>query len=324
MLFFSLIAVPSLVPPPPVLLLDGGSKRAGATLSLRSAAAQLSQQLGGRDVRPVSVRWSDEVPAEELDGVPARTLAVELTSLATAGTQRAVVAPLFLGPSDAINNGLEACIDALTADGLAMDIHLAECLVASQQPDDHRVARALAALVLRLARTRRLEGPLKVRDAAPWLPAFVDLQLIELHPPCPQVVLVDHGTPSVRVNDVRCRLEHELRTLLGDRAAVVAAASMERRPDPRYDFNEPLLESLLGTPPFDSGDVIVAMAFLSPGRHAGAGGDIDAILADARAGHPALRTHTTPLLASQSLVSRVLGDRVAAAEALEPRYSSVL
>ena len=140
----------------------------------------------------------------------------------------------------------------------------------------------------------------------------------------PQVALVDHGTPSARVNEVRCRLERELRSLLGDRAAVVTAASMERRPAPQYDFNEPLLESLLGTPPFDSGDVIIAMAFLSPGRHAGVGGDIDAILADARASHPALRTHTTPLLASQSLVTRVLGDRVAAAEALEPTYSSVM
>ena len=165
MFVFSLIAL-SLLPPPPVLLLDGGSKRAGATLSLRSAAAQLSRQLGGRDVRPVSVRFSDEVPAKELDGMPARTLAAELTSLASAGTRRAVVAPLFLGPSGAIRNGVEACVDLLSAEGLAMDIHLAECLVASQQPEDHRVARALAALVLRLARARRLAGPLKVRHAA--------------------------------------------------------------------------------------------------------------------------------------------------------------
>ena len=320
-MFAVLFALPSLVAPAPVLLLDGGSKRAGATLSLRSAAARLSQRLGGRDVRPVSVRWSDEVPAEELDGVPARTLAVELASLASAGTQRAVVVPLFLGPSDAICNGVEACVDTLSADGLPMDIHVAECLVASQQPDDHRVARALAALVLRLARARGLEAPLKVRDAAP-MPTPSCSTPTELSR-CPQVALVDHGTPSARVNEVRCRLEDELRALLGDRAAVVAAASMERRKGPQYDFNEPLLESLLSAPPFDSGDVIVAMAFLSPGRHAGAGGDIDAILADARAGHPALRTHTTPLLAAHSLVTRVLGDRVTAAEAREPLYSSL-
>ena len=37
---------------------------------------------------------------------------------------------------------------------------------------------------------------------------------------------------------------------------------MERRDGPDFDFNEPLLESALGTPPLEDGDVKVAMAFL--------------------------------------------------------------
>ena len=66
--------------------------------------------------------------------------------------------------------------------------------------------------------------------------------------------------------------------------------------------------------PFDEGDVIVAMAFLQPGRHAGEGGDVAQIIERALAGSPGLRVHLTPLLASQPLVHEVLRDRVRAAE----------
>ena len=106
--------------------------------------------------------------------------------------------------------------------------------------------------------------------------------------------------------------------MLGDRAAAVGAASMERRDGEAYDFNEPLLETLLATPPFDSGDVVLAMAFLSPGRHAGEGGDIAQIVEAATAARPDLRVHITPLLATQSLVAAVLRDRVEAAAAAPP------
>ena len=134
---------------------------------------------------------------------------------------------------------------------------------------------------------------------------------------------MDHGSPSARVNAVRARLRDELAAALGARAATVVAASMERRPGAAYDFNEPLLEGLLASPGWadgGGGDVVVALAFLSPGRHAGAGGDIDEILAAARAACPGLRTHTTPLLASHPLVTSVLCDRVAAADAAPPTH----
>ena len=90
------------------------------------------------------------------------------------------------------------------------------------------------------------------------------------------------------------------------------------KPGAAYDFNEPLLETLLATPPFDSGDVVLAMAFLSPGRHAGEGGDIAQIVEAATAARPDLRVHITPLLATQSLVAAVLRDRVEAAAAAPP------
>ena len=125
--------------------------------------------------------------------------------------------------------------------------------------------------------------------------------------------------PQLPHSAVRVRLVEELRTILepqlGEGALVVSGSSMERREGSEYDFNEPLLERLVGAaPPFDTGDVVVAMAFCLPGRHAGPGGDVAEILEAARVGEPGLRTFTTPLLAAQPLVLELLRDRALAAE----------
>jgi len=100
---------------------------------------------------------------------------------------------------------------------------------------------------------------------------------------------------------------------------------MERREGAEYDFNEPLLEKLVGVDPaFSTGDVVVAMAFLQPGRHAGEGGDIAQMLEVARANNPALRTHVTPLLGASPLVHLVLRDRaIVALEALARQQACV-
>ena len=282
-----------MVATPAVLLVDNGSKRAASVLSLRAAATALAALLGGEAVLPVSLKYSDTIAPASLGGVRARTLQAELEALAAGGERRAVIAPLFLGPSGAFRDGVAACADELQRAGTPMELHVGECLVPAALPSDDRVARALAALVLRQSRARRLAQPLKV-------------------------VVVDHGTPSASVNAVRARLAAEVDEMLGDRAAAVGAASMERRDGEAYDFNEPLLETLLATPPFDSGDVVLAMAFLSPGRHAGEGGDIAQIVEAATAARPDLRVHITPLLATQSLVAAVLRDRVEAAAAAPP------
>jgi hypothetical protein len=88
---------------------------------------------------------------------------------------------------------------------------------------------------------------------------------------------------------------------------------MERRPGAAYAFNEPLLETLLATPPWNSGPVIVAQLFLLPGRHAGPGGDIEAICRGARQQSPRLRTRRTRLLGGQAGLVAILADRFRAA-----------
>jgi hypothetical protein len=84
---------------------------------------------------------------------------------------------------------------------------------------------------------------------------------------------------------------------------------MERRPEPAYDFNEPLLASLLATSPWSESQVIVAMQFLLPGRHAGPAGDVAEICRQAEAAHPRLRTRMTGLLGSHPLLLEILADR---------------
>ena len=103
-----------------------------------------------------------------------------------------------------------------------------------------------------------------------------------------RVVLVDHGSPNPNVTRVRRALAARLRKLL--EPALVWDASMERRPEPMYAFNDPLLENVfdLGGLSQVSGHVVVVPAFLFAGNHAGVGGDLDNILARVRAKHPEL------------------------------------
>ena len=275
----------------PVVLVDNGSKRAGAALALRESAEALSARLGGRKVHAASLAYSDTVPPSDLGGTRAQTLNQTLTALEASGAEGAIVTPLFLGPSEGLRRTLVACTGVLAEE---FDLRVGACLVDEDAPDDARVARALASNVLRVARRERLSQPLRV-------------------------VVCDHGTPSRRVNDVRERLAAELRAVLGRRADSVVSASMERREGAKYDFNEPLLENCLAAPPYDAGDVNLAMAFLSPGRHAGEGGDVAQIVqsAQSEATRGPLRVHVTPLLASHSSVIGVLADRVREADAAE-------
>ncbi|KAL3907375.1 MAG: hypothetical protein SGPRY_010194 [Prymnesium sp.] len=273
----------------PVVLLDNGSLRAAAALALRATASSLARQLG-RDVAPASLRFSDSIGAEELGGEGAWLLRDALRAYEARGMSRAVVVPLFLGPSASLEKGVDACLTELRAEGLGLEVHLGRCLVdLEEQASDDRVACALAALVEEVAEARGISTPLRV-------------------------IVVDHGTPSPKVNAVREHLAAGVRSALGERASEVAAASMERREGAKYDFNEPLLEGLLQQTPFNKGDVILAMAFLLPGRHAGEGGDIAQIIQHSEKNSPGLRVHPTPLLAAQPLIHKVLRERALAAE----------
>ena len=269
-------------PHPCTLLVDNGSYRAESTLSLRRIAAALGDEIGGK-VHPVSLLHSTKVKPEDLDGEPAQIFEPFIKAQHEAhGTNSFLVVPFFFGHTAAIFEYLPQRVRDLREGWPELDVRVAPCMVDLDDPSDRVVAGILADLVRRKAVEENIERP--------------------------AVTLVDHGTPRIAVNQVRNLLADQLRKELGAEAAVVKASSMERREEPEYDFNEPLLENLLGSEGFER-DVILSMLFLSPGRHAGPGGDIAEICEEAEKAHPGLTTYMSDLIATHPRIVEVLAKR---------------
>lgn len=238
----------------------------------------------GHPVRAVSLLHSTRVPASELDGEPAQLLEPALDAwFAVEPNGRALLSPLFFGPSGALVDYVPERLAALAQRHPAARAFLAEPLVLpDEEPNE-----LLAILADRVRATMAEKG---------WQR--------------PRVALCDHGTPLPAVTAVRDRLAAGLARVLGDEVAGVAACSMERREGPEFAFNEPLLETLLTTPPFEMADVVVALQFLSPGRHAGPGGDVAEICSRAEAARSGLRTAMTAPIADDARLVELLARRI--------------
>lgn len=233
----------------------------------------------GEVVVPVSFLHASAVDAGQLDGVPAEIFEPALAQRLKGRQTEFLVVPLFFGPSRALTEYLPERIAFWAAQHPAFRVRVAAPLF---REDDDRLARILADQVR--------AGPAG----------------------CRRVALVDHGSPVLAVTAVRDALARQLQVLLGPERRV-EACSMERRSDPEYDFNEPLLENLLLRPEW-AGDVVVALQFLLPGRHAGPNGDIARICRKAEAQRPALRAHPTPLVGAHPALIDILADRWRAAQ----------
>ena len=267
---------------PVCFLFDNGSLRPASTLSLRVTAKQLAAELGA-EVRAVSLLHSSAVASAGLSGQPALLLEPAVNAfLAENSSAEVVLLPLFFGPSGALTDYVPERMAALAKKFPLAKIRLVRWLV-DPADSDQRIAQALADCV-----QRQIMGGDLVR---------------------PKVVLVDHGSPLRAVTEVRNFLGRQMLVLLGDMVETVAVASMEKRPGAEFAFNDPLLAECLRMPPFDRGDVVVALQFLSPGRHAGPDGDVARICAEARRERPELQTHLTETIASDQRVIAVLADR---------------
>jgi sirohydrochlorin ferrochelatase len=263
------------------LLVDNGSLEPAATLTLRAVAAELSVRTA-RSIEPVSLLHSHKVSADELGGVPAEIVETYLRRELVAGESEFTIVPLFFGPSRAITEYLPELIEKLRKTYPEIEVRIAPTLY---QEGDLRLAKLLADNV-REARTANFSPNDSIR-----------------------VALVDHGSPALAVTAVRDSLAQQLAAELGDEVEAVAPCSMERRAGEEYDFNEPLLETLLKRDGWNSGPVIVAQLFLMPGRHAGPDGDIAKICAEAEPVAPQLRIVPTPTLAIHRGLIDVLVDR---------------
>lgn len=263
-----------------IFLVDNGSLRPQATYNLRRIAALLSQR-AGETVQAASLLHSNKIPPAKIAGIPATTLGPAAERSAEAGATEVVVLPFFFGPSQALTDYLPARMAELQTRFPHVTVRVAQPLVDELGDNDLRLAELLAD---------------NVREQ--YSPGTR-----------PRVALVDHGSPIPEVTAVRNRLAGQLSVLLGDDASCVAAASMERREGDEYRFNEPLLEHLLAKPDFHTGPVILAMLFLSPGRHAGEGGDIAEICHAASERHPGMTITTTALVGEHPGVVDILHKR---------------
>jgi sirohydrochlorin ferrochelatase len=261
-------------------LLDNGSLQSAATLRLRDLAKELAGRINA-PVSPVSLLHSSGVPAEQLGGVAAEIFEPAIRRRLESGRNEFVVVPLFFGPSGALTDYLPARVAHLRKTHPTLKVRIASPLF---QAGDDRLARILAD---------------KVRESAEAIGGKLPLR----------VTLVDHGSPSPAVTQVRDQLAAQLGEKLGV-GFEVAASSMERREDVEYDFCDPLLAALLRQPGWNHGTVIVAMQFLLPGRHAGPDGDVAKICHEAEvASGGALRTHLTGLVGEHALLPEILADR---------------
>jgi sirohydrochlorin ferrochelatase len=263
-----------------IILMDNGSLRAEATLQLRALADALAASLK-KPVWPVSLLHSSKLDPADLRGNPAQTLVPFMRGQRALGNDRFTIVPLFFGPSGALVDYLPKRVNELQREGWQeLQVTVAPTLV---RQEDSRVAEIMAELVA------------DKLDELGWDRA--------------SVAMCDHGTPAPAVNAVRALVAKQLEELLADRRSCVTACSMERREGAEYDFNQPLLENLLGTDGYQE-RVIVSMLFAGPGRHAGAQGDVAEICSEAQQKHPQLETRMTALVGSKAdALVAVLADR---------------
>jgi sirohydrochlorin ferrochelatase len=243
-----------------IALVDNGSLEPAAQLNLRAVAAALSERAGVK-VEPVSWKHSDRVALAALGGVPAWTLAPFMRAQLARGEREFVFVPFFVSAQGAIGSALRGDLEKLQREADATGGF--EFAFTAGLATHGAIAGIVAERVRETITTRGLRQP--------------------------PVVIVDHGGPSATSAALRDSLASEVRALLGVEIGPLAAVSMEGK-------HGPLLEDQLTSPGFDHGDIVVALLFLSPGRHAGPQGDVAQICHAAEARSPAQRCHLTGLI----------------------------
>ena len=273
--------------PDAVVLVDNGSLRPEVVLGLRRLASDLEGTLG-IPVWAASYAHSNGIDPDALGGYPGLLLSDCLEMLTVRGARWIGVQPLLLASGSAIYRGIRKTVDSFLdrVDGKCR-VDVAPALCDASEVRELTIAKIIAS---------RVEEVLRSASGESWV----------------DVVVVDHGSPFREVAAVRNELAVDVEQLL-PRGVVsrVIPASMERRPGDEYAFNDPLLEPLLLSLESRPGHrVVVAMAFLQEGRHAGPGGDVAMICERVKARRPDLRLMRTGLIADHPLMAPLLEHRI--------------
>ena len=261
-----------------VALIDNGSLEPAATLNLHAVASALSDR-AGFTVHALSWKHSDRLTAADLDGDIAWTLVPWMTMRLAAGERDFLFVPFFISPQGAIGSALRNDLEKLQTSEAPFTYSFTESLA-----EKNIIPQILA---------WRIRETIKVAALS-----------------FPPVVFVDHGGPSSASSELRNRFATETRALLRNEVGLFAAASMEGG---EHIHSRPLLSDQLLTPGFSTGDVVIALLFLSPGRHAGPGGDVAQICGAAEAQAPGLQCHLTDLIGTHPLAVDALFDALRAA-----------
>ncbi|UHD18297.1 sirohydrochlorin chelatase [Thiocapsa bogorovii] len=284
-----------------ILLVDNGSKRADATLRLRQIASRLAERLG-ETVHPVSLLHSDRIPPDKLHGQPAETFELFLRRRLSEDARRFLILPLFFGPSRAISDYVPERIAALQNDFGPFEVQIARALCPLPEGEPDMVEILLE----------------RIHDVA-----------IEQNIAPRRIVLLDHGSPIPAVTEVRRWLARQLTQRLANDPGpdvTLGEAVMERRSGAEYDFNGELLEDRLRALAAEdiSTPVILAMLFLSPGRHAGPRGDIAEICLSVEREHPGFRVHPSGLVGDHPRLLDILAARMAETETTPAGRTDIL
>ncbi|MBW9261850.1 MAG: cobalamin biosynthesis protein CbiX [Candidatus Thiodiazotropha sp. (ex. Lucinisca nassula)] len=266
---------------PTILLADNGSKRADSVINLRRLAKQLSN-LSNHQVFPVSLQHADKIPTELLNGEAAEILTTFLSDKLKQGETEFILIPLFFGRSLALTSFIPQQLEKLRAEYGPFKLTLAEELYPLPQGEP-RVAMIL----------------------------HQQLQITNQGRPPQLVILVDHGSPLPEVSEVRKRVCADLRQQLAP-GIELQQAVMERRKGNEYDFNGQLLSEQLEKIARSRPNIRIdlALLFLSPGRHAGAGGDIESICQKLSGSHPGVLIRIAPLVGQHPGIGEILLDRL--------------
>lgn len=264
-----------------ILLVDNGSVRVESFQNLCRIASELSQTTGCKIV-PSPLLHADKIPLDKLGGQTVTLLEDAIRSAYGSGERVFEILPLFFGASGALTDYLPRKLGKMKNDFTEMRARILPPLFSSRDNGGDLLAQILNTRMKEVVESNQLQAY--------------------------EVILVDHGSPRAAVTKVRDDLAEMLRQTSENAQLSVTAASMERREGPEFDFNEPLLETALkqcrGSVP-----IVLVQLFLSPGRHAGPGGDIEQICEAAAKENPELSIYPTKLVGSHPLLIDLLVKR---------------
>ncbi|MEC8043768.1 MAG: CbiX/SirB N-terminal domain-containing protein [Verrucomicrobiota bacterium] len=263
--------------------MDNGTLRPDSILNLRKVAKNLST-LVQVEVFPIGLMHSHKVDPGLIGGEPALSVESLTSSEFSEESTELIFIPFFFGPSLGIREWLPKKLNSWIGEHPNVSFRILGELFRS---GDDRIARALADHSRKTIRESKM-----------------------CHP---SLALVDHGTPLREVNQVREQVGDELEKLMSSEISDFSTCSMERREGKEYDFNDPLLESILEKWSENKDkdiQILVAPLFLLPGRHAGEEGDLAKICSRFHCAEKNILIERSDLLGQHPLVLEVLRDRI--------------